>query len=223
MSIPSSENEHGSETPNPSLTETKSNPIRRTNMQTIHDNPPREVERRYMNQPSKFKSTMKWPFLFAACLILGVFAPPATELSRAASAQASPPINVSSTQIIPANTIAPGECAFDVQLSLSGKAGQINLPGNRVIFTSPKLTATLTNLSDTTKSVKLSVTGAFHELIDQNGNTTFVVTGRNLLGDPVAGFVLAIGTFSFVFDSSGNLIQPLMGTGQLIHVCTLIN
>jgi hypothetical protein len=39
----------------------------------------------------------------------------------------------------------------------------------------------------------------------------------------VAGFVLAIGHFSFVFDSNGNLIQPLTGQGQLIDVCGLIN
>jgi hypothetical protein len=46
-----------------------------------------------------------------------------------------------------------------------------------------------------------------------------VATGRNLLGDPDAGLVIAIGDFSFVFDAKGNLIQPLTGEGQLIDVC----
>ena len=69
----------------------------------------------------------------------------------------------------------------------------------------------------------MSITGAFHQSTDQNGNVTTVATGRNLLGDPEAGFVLAIGDFSFVFDSNGNLIQPLTGQGQLIDVCSLIN
>jgi hypothetical protein len=174
-----------------------------------------------MNNQITLKSTItKSPFLFAAWIIVGVLGPPATERSLAASA--FPPVSVSGTLIVPANSPGGG-CAFAVQVSFSGKAGQINLPDNRVIFTSPKLSATLTNLSDTTKSVTLVITGAFHESTDQNGNITTVVTGRNLLNDPVAGFVLAMGTFSFVFDSSGNLIQPLLGTGQLIDVCKLIN
>ena len=68
----------------------------------------------------------------------------------------------------------------------------------------------------------LSVTGAFHQST-QDGNVVTVVTGRNLLGDPEAGMVLAIGTFSFVFDANGNLVQPLSGTGRLIDVCPLIS
>jgi hypothetical protein len=107
-------------------------------------------------------------------------------------------------------------------LSVAGNAGVINLPGGRVIFTSPGTNATLTNLSDPSKTVTLNITGSFHQST-QNGNTVTVVTGRNLLGDPVAGFVLAIGTFSFVFDASGNLVQPLTGFGQLISVCKLIS
>jgi hypothetical protein len=126
---------------------------------------------------------------------------------------------------VPANSIKPGACAFDVHVvSESGKAKTITLSDNRFIFTSPGLSLTLTNLSDPTKSVTLSVTGAFHQS-QQNGNVVTVATGRNLLGDPDAGFVLAIGTFSFVFDTSvpPNLVQPLMGRGQLINVCDLIS
>lgn len=173
------------------------------------------------NQKINFKSTItriKSPFLLAACLVLATLAPPAVELSRAASASAGPPTSISSTQII------SGQCAFNVQLSQNGKIGQINLPGNRVIFTSPDLYATLTNLSDPTKSVTLNITGAAHQSIDQSGNITVVLTGRNLIATgPDDGIVLTIGTFSFVLDSSGNLIQPLTGTGQFIHVCELIN
>jgi hypothetical protein len=80
----------------------------------------------------------------------------------------------------------------------------------------------VTNLSDPSKSVTLSATGAFHQS-NQDGNAVTVVTGRNLLGDPVAGMVLAIGVFSYVFDANGNLVQPLAGTGRLIDVCDLIN
>lgn len=154
-----------------------------------------------------------------ACIALTAFGTLWGGLSLAAQA---PPTDVSGTFVLPANTIAPGECAFDVQVSLSGKAKQITLPGRRFILTSPALSITLTNLADTTKSVTLNATGAMHQST-QNGDLVTVATGRNLLGDPVAGFVLAIGNFSFVFDAQGNLVQPLMGHGQLIDVCKLIS
>ena len=90
-----------------------------------------------------------------------------------------------------------------------------------MIVTSPKLFATITNLSDPSKNVTLNITGAFHQST-QNGNAVTVVTGRNLLTDPDAGFVLAIGTFSFIFNGP-NLVQPLLGQGQLISVCNLVS
>jgi hypothetical protein len=146
-------------------------------------------------------------------------------LSSPADAQktgGSPPIGVSSTQTIPAGGVF-GECTFPVLFQQDGKAGTITLSGGRFIFTSPGLHATLTNLSDQAKTVTLNITGAFHQSTDSIGDTVTVVTGRNLLGDPDAGFVLAIGSFSFKFDKNGNLVQPLAGTGQLIKVCPLIS
>jgi len=134
----------------------------------------------------------------------------------------TPPLGVSSSQTIPAGGVF-GECAFPVLFQQDGKAGTITLPGGRFIFTSPGLHAALTNLTDQAKSVTLNITGTFHQSTDSNGDTVTVVTGRNLLGDPDAGFVLAIGSFSFKFDKNGNLVQPLSGTGQLIKVCPLIS
>lgn len=47
-----------------------------------------------------------------------------------------------------------------------------------------------------------------------------MVTGRNLLTDPFAGVVLAIGNFSYAFDADGNLTQPLkMQGGTLTNLC----
>jgi hypothetical protein len=163
---------------------------------------------------------LKSPFVLAAGLILAALGPPATEVSRASQGHGSPPVPVSGSFIVPGGSV-PG-CDFDVQVSFSGLAGEIDLPGNRFIFTAPQLTAILTNLQNG-RSVTLSITGAFHQSTDENGDIITVATGRNLLGDPVAGFVLAIGDFSYVFDSNGNLIQPLTGQGQLIDVCGLIN
>jgi hypothetical protein len=64
--------------------------------------------------------------------------------------------------------------------------------------------------------------GAFHVDRLENGDLETVVTGRNILGNPVAGLVLAMGRFSFVFDAGGNLIQPLQGTGRLLDICELL-
>ena len=128
------------------------------------------------------------------------------------------PQDVNETISLPAGEV----CAFGVELVLIGKTKTIELRGDRSIITSPGLDATLTNLDNPSKRVTLNITGVFHETTKGDGSLVAVVTGRNLLFDPDAGFVLAIGRFSFVFDASGNLIQPLRGKGQLIDVCALI-
>ena len=140
-----------------------------------------------------------------------------------AFAGGSPPSETSFSVDLPADFFKPGACAFPINLTVSGKSGTIELPGNRFIFTSPRLRAIVTNLDDPSNTVTLKVPGAFHQRIEENGDIVTVVTGRNLLGDPEAGFVVAIGTFSFIFDSNGTLIQPLTGTGKLIDVCDLID
>jgi hypothetical protein len=134
----------------------------------------------------------------------------------------SPPEPVSGSLDLPADAFRPGACPFPINIEQAGKAGTIALPGGRYIFTSPHLTITVKNLSDPTKIVTLVAPGAFHQTTAADGTVTTVVTGRNVLGDPVAGFVLAIGTFSFATDAQGNLLQSLDGKGQLIDICALI-
>jgi hypothetical protein len=136
-------------------------------------------------------------------------------------AHAAPPNISEGNFTIPAGTYN-GECAFDVQGTFSGKSKTITLPGDRVIITSPGLEVTLTNLSDQSKSVTLNVTGAFHQSTTQQGAQLTVTTGRSLVGDPTVGFVLVIGNFSYAFKGD-LLVQPIVGQGQLIHVCTLIS
>src|SRR6266571_2521319 len=167
-----------------------------------------------MERTSLTTRTLVFTVLSILCIVV-------LEPAHAQKTGGTPPIGVSASQDLPAGAVF-GECAFPVRFELNGKAATITLPGGRFIFTSPGLNATLTNLNDLTKSVTLNITGAFHQSTDRNGDTVTVVTGRNLLGDPDAGFVLAIGSFSFKFDASGNLVQPLAGTGQLIKVCPLI-
>jgi hypothetical protein len=62
-----------------------------------------------------------------------------------------------------------------------------------------------------------------HPPTQNNDTVVTVITGRNCVTDPFAGIVLAIGNFSFAFDSSGNLVQPLQGTGKLVPLCQLIS
>ena len=140
-------------------------------------------------------------------------------MERLSIAAQNPPEDNDFTMIIPAG----GVCAFGVEFSGTGKAKTIVLPGDRFIFTSPGFHATLTNLDDPAKKVTLNITGAFHQTTEQDGSVVTVSTGRSLLFDPQAGFVLAIGNFSFVFDANGNLIQPLEGQGRLIDACAMID
>ena len=161
------------------------------------------------------------------CLALAVLASLTIgRLSVAAQNQApqdvnaNAPVAVNSVDVLDAGVV----CPFAVQLSQAGKTKQIDLPGDRVIFTFPGLDVTVTNLtSEPTKEVTLNITGVFHITTEQDGSVVTMVTGRNLLFDPQAGFVLAIGNFSFAFDAEGNLIQPLEGEGQLIDVCGAID
>jgi hypothetical protein len=167
---------------------------------------------------------MKKNEVFVRKLRLAVFSLALTVLASLAMGRLSvaaqdPPEDTNFTITIPAG----GVCVFGVEISETGKAKTIFLPGNRLIFTSPGVHATLTNLNDPTKQVTLNITGAFHQTTEQDGSVVTMSTGRSLLFDPQAGFVLAIGNFSFVFDAGGNLIQPLKGQGQLQDVCAMIN
>jgi hypothetical protein len=131
------------------------------------------------------------------------------------------PTNVDETPIDLDSGAVFGKCDDPISLVYSGKAKTLQLPGERFIFTSPGLTATLTNV-ESGEQETVVITGAFHQTTLENGDVVTEATGRNLLGDPEAGFVVAVGNFSYVFDSQGNLVQPLEGEGQLIDVCELL-
>jgi hypothetical protein len=135
----------------------------------------------------------------------------------AAPAFAAPPQPADQTIDLPAGAA----CAFPVELILTGKTKPIALPGGRTIITAPGQNATVTN-QDNRRSVTLNITGAFHVTTEPNGDVVTVATGRNALLDPIAGFVLTEGNFSFAFDGAGNLIAPLSGTGRVTDICALI-
>jgi hypothetical protein len=89
-------------------------------------------------------------------------------LSVAAQAQGFKPQSISGT--ISFGPPTPGTCSFQVDIFFQGKAGQINLPGGRIILTSPALRATLTSHSNPSSSVTLNTTGAFHQSFPSNGD-----------------------------------------------------
>jgi hypothetical protein len=134
----------------------------------------------------------------------------------------TPPEQVTFSFIVDAGSPS-GSCAFPISVSGQGGAKTILLRSGNFIATSPNLNATVTNLANPTKQVNLNITGVFHVTTESDGTTAYVVTGRNLLTDPIAGVVLAIGSFSFAFDASGNLKQPLTKQGgNLIDICALL-
>jgi hypothetical protein len=110
-------------------------------------------------------------------------------------------------------------------VELNGKAKTIELPGGSLLFTSPSLTATFTNLDHPSRQATLGITGAISETVLENGDVLLLFTGRNLVigFDPDAAFVITIGRFSAAFDAMGNVTQPLTGNGQLIDVCELLD
>lgn len=118
-----------------------------------------------------------------------------------------------------------GMCEFPVLVELNGKAKTIELPSGSLLFTSPHLTATFTNLDNPSHRETLGITGAIRQTVLANGDVELVFTGRNLVidFDPIAGFVITIGRFSVSFDDDFNVTQPLSGNGQVIDVCGLLN
>jgi len=157
--------------------------------------------------------------LFIGVLVLSALG---LVFGQPAIATPNPPTDADFSFDLPADFAAPGQCAFPFRLaSLNGKGKTILLPDGRIIFTSPGLDVTVTNL-DNLKRVTLNITGAIHQTTKANGDIVTVITGRNFVTDPFAGVVLSIGHFSFAFDAGGVLIQPLAGTGTITDICGLI-
>lgn len=138
----------------------------------------------------------------------------------------SPPERIDVTFVLDPSdpNVGTSACAFPVEISITGKSKTINLPGNRMIITAPGQVATVTNVSDRSKQVKLNTTGVFTFLNQPGGGFVGIGTGRNLVTDPTFGLTLVVGRFSFAFDGAGNLIQGLtLQGGQTTSVCSLID
>ena len=165
---------------------------------------------------------MKRAIVLALSVILALVVAAPTVLARSDNGTAPEPVSADFT-------VEPGaeggSCAFPLRVEVSGKGKMITQPNGSLIFTSPGLFATVTNQVNG-KQATFNISGTFHETTNPvNGDVTTKVTGRNLLSDPDAGYVLLSGNFSFVFDKNGNLIQSFEdtdGNGQVIDVCALL-
>lgn len=124
-----------------------------------------------------------------------------------------------------ADDVQSGLCTFDVRLQVNGKNKVLVVGKDQSItlFTAPTLEVTLTNLADPQKRVTLGITGVFHVTTDADGNSVYVITGRNLVHHPDAGLILTQGVFSYTLDGNGNLVQPLSGRGQTTDLCALLS
>jgi len=157
----------------------------------------------------------------ALWVILAAFCLPTAQLQ--AQGRGSPPTPINFTVTI------SGFCSFDILAQGTGKAGVISLPDGGFIFTAPATSVTMTNLSDPTKSVTLSITGTVkNSPVQQNGTFTQTFRGRNGVSfGPSAPFpnqfFFLIGTWTIVIDANtGQVLQGPTGNGQMINMCDLL-
>ena len=166
---------------------------------------------------------MKRAIVLALSVILALVVAAPTVLARSDNGTAPEPVSADFI-VMPGDP--GGSCDFPIRLQVNGKGQTITLPDGRRIITSPGLFATVTNQVNG-KQATFNISGTFHETTNPvNGDVTTKITGRNLLSDPDAGYVLLSGNFSFVFDKNGNLIQSFEdtdGNGQVIDVCALLS
>jgi hypothetical protein len=149
--------------------------------------------------------------------------------SAASSPKASPPQDVCAGQPSPCafpGFPPPDACPFPIKLEFFGKTHVRELPGGRLIINSPAQNVIVTNLDDPSKQVTLNTTGSGHLSFGPNGEQLWVVTGRNLLYDPIVEPHLALtkGRFTFVLPADGSIppLEPRAGKGNVTDVCTLV-
>jgi hypothetical protein len=138
-------------------------------------------------------------------------------LAFAATASAAPPEPVDTTPFLVEDI-----CPFPMEAQLSGKSKVKELPGGRILSTSPGLRVTLTNHEEPTNQVSYVITGSFLETERPDGNLFVVARGRYVVFGPEVGMFLTTGRFTFIaFDADGTplaLTRPT-GNGRIVDVC----
>ena len=147
----------------------------------------------------------------------------ATPMASARSDNGTPPEDFSVTYSPSFVAQFPGHCEFPMQIEISGKTKTVEQGNGGVIISAPGQNATITNVSNGERAT-FNITGSSHKSTLDNGNIQTVMTGRNLLLDPVAGTVITSGRFTFVNDPTDTTnVVPLSGDGRRIDVCELLS
>ena len=144
---------------------------------------------------------------------------PDVPITRSVAVNAGAPTPVDSEEV------QSDLCKFDVRLHVTGK-GKVLVVGKGqsiTLFTAPTLELTLTKIDEPEKQLTVGITGAFHVTLDADGNSVYVITGRNLIHRPDAGLLLTQGIFRYALDADGNIVQPLTGRGQTTDLCALLS
>jgi hypothetical protein len=112
---------------------------------------------------------------------------------------------------------------FPVRFDVTGKGATIHLPDSGLLFISPNLNVTLTNVEEPTNQHSFVVTGTIKQHALPGGRTEQILNGRNLLFEPVdQRLTLLIGHFRTVISADGTRVEDMEGTGQAIDVCALL-
>jgi hypothetical protein len=118
------------------------------------------------------------------------------------------------TPVDPGPFTVEGLCSFPVDLSFSGKTGELQLPGGRTLFFGG-LTGTFTNTEDPSRSVTLNISGS---AATTEGSDVTIAHGRSVLASP-EGLVLIAGNFTLTPSPAGDVIE---GNGTITPICPLI-
>lgn len=143
-------------------------------------------------------------------------------LAPGASATGAPPTPADPSP----QTFAAGEaCPFAIEVSFEGKEGFVELPNNPVFFAilnAPGLRATVTNLSDPSKTVTVNATGAFRFVALPEGGLEIRAGGHNILyGFPEAGAtaLATTGPIEFDVDETGAIVDMDLSGARVRDLC----
>jgi hypothetical protein len=160
--------------------------------------------------PTIMTRTRRLPMLLGALGILAAVWVPAP-----AGAAQSPPLPSEGSVTYEAGVT----CAFEVRLDFRGKAGTLALPNGTVIFTSPALTVTVTNVA-TGKQVELNVPGPVQLL--ESGELVFIgpslVSRSTTFGDDTNTLAYVAGRYTFLAGRE----PPFSGVGMYTDICAVL-
>lgn len=136
-----------------------------------------------------------------------------------APASAAPPQPTDPTAIV------GNFCDFETSITVTGKEKIIEKGDGLSYFIAPGQKATVTN-TETGESVTVNITGSFRDQLQENGDISSVLRGRNLIFGPgIDGILLTIGRATAIFtapteqnpDGTATLVTGPQGS--LVNLC----